>query len=98
MRKRAGSGTGLGALAREAARHGGMVSWNDRADAFVLSARVPRVSSGESPTTSPAAEGTTSVFDLASAAHRRGVMVLVGAAAVIVLALAAVELTARGLG
>lgn len=98
VRKRAGSGTGLGALAREAARHVGMVSWNDRADAFVLSARVPRVSSAESPTTPPAEEGTTSVFALASAAHRRGVMVLVGAAAVIALALAAVELTTRGLG
>ena len=98
VRKGAGSGTGLGALAREAARHGGMVSWDDRADAFVLSARIPRVGSAESPTTSPGEEGITPVFDLASAAHRRGVMVLVGAAAVIVLALAAVELTTRGLG
>jgi len=96
--KGTGSGTGLGALAREAARHGGMVSWDEGADAFALSARVPRASSAESPTTSPAEVGTTSVFDLASAAHRRGVMVLVGAAAVIALALAAVELTARGLG
>ena len=93
-----GSGTGLVALAREAARHGGRVSWDDGADAFVLSARVPRVSSAESPTTPPAEVGTTSVFDLASAAHRRGVMVLVGASAVIALALAAVELTTRGLG
>lgn len=98
VRKGAGSGTGLGALAREVARHDGMVSWDDRADAFVLSARVPRVSSAESPTTPPAEEGATSDFDLASAAHRRGVMVLVGAAAVIALALAAVELTTRGLG
>jgi len=96
--KGTGSRTGLVALAREAARHGGRVSWDDGADAFVLSARVPRVSSAESPTTPPAEEGTTSVFDLASAAHRRGVMVLVGAAAVIALALAAVELTTRGLG
>jgi len=96
--KGTGAGTGLGALDREAARHGGTVSWDHGADAFVLSARVPRVSSAESPTTSPAEVGTTTVFDLASAAHRRGVMVLVGAAAVIVLALAAVELTARGLG
>jgi signal transduction histidine kinase len=96
--KGAGSGTGLGALAREVARHDGMVSWDDRADAFVLSARVPRVSSAESPTTPPGEEGITPVFDLASAAHRRGVMVLVGAAAVIALALAAVELTTRGLG
>lgn len=97
VRKGAGSGTGLGALAREAARNGGMVSWDDRADAFFLSARIPRVGSAESPTTPPAEEGTTSVFDLASAAHRRGAMLLVSAAAVIVLALAAVELTARGL-
>ncbi|WPF80704.1 histidine kinase [Sanguibacter sp. 4.1] len=96
--KGTGSGTGLGALAREVARHDGMVSWDDRADAFVLSARVPRVSSAESPTTPPGEEGITPVFDLASAAHRRGVMVLVGAAAVIALALAAVELTTRGLG
>jgi len=95
--KGAGSGTGLGALAREAARHGGTVSWDHGADAFVLSARVPRVSSAESPATPPAEEGVTPVFDLASAAHRRGVMVLVGAAAVIALALAAVELTARGI-
>ena len=95
--KGAGSGTGLVALAREAARHGGTVSWDHGADAFVLSARVPRMSSGESVATPPAEEGVTPVFDLASAAHRRGVMVLVGAAAVIALALAAVELTARGI-
>lgn len=95
--KGTGSGTGLGALAREAARHGGTVSWDYGADAFVLSARVPRVSSAESPTTPPGEEGITPVFDLAWAAHRRGVTVLVCAAAVIVLALAAVELTARGI-
>lgn len=91
------TGTGLLALAREAARRGGAVTWDDGADEFVLQARVPRADDAATPVVPPAEDGLTPVFDLASAAHRRGAMVLVSAAAVIVLALAAVELTARGL-
>lgn len=90
-------GTGLLALAREAVRRGGAVSWDDGADEFVLQARVPRADAAATPVVLPAEDGLTPVFDLASAAHRRGTIVLVSAAAVIVLALAAVELAARGL-
>ena len=74
------------------------MSWDeDQATGdFVLRARLPRGLAPATPVVS--AEGRLApVFEIATAAHRRGAAVLLSAAVLVVLALATVELTTRGL-
>lgn len=91
-------GTGLLALSREAARHGGAVSWDDdqATDDFVVRARLPRHPPPAAPAAS-AEDQLAPVFEIATAAYRKGAAVLLSAAVLVVLALATVELTTRGL-
>ncbi|WP_149202433.1 sensor histidine kinase [Actinotalea subterranea] len=90
-------GTGLAALGWSLRVAGGQLSWHTTAGEFVLAARVP-VNGRERVAASclEASRETPAAFAIATAAHRKGALVLAGAALVIVVALAVVELSTKG--
>ncbi len=98
-------GTGLAALGQGLRDAGGRLSCHGAEGEFVLDALVPANDrhAGAGCTTAAgdaeddAEDESSSAFEIATAAQRKGALVLLGAALAIVLALAVVELSTRGL-